>query len=481
MKNLEQNLVNAKSIGVTAVESLDSPSKPKRKSFFASLFKRSPQEDTLEPVSMPTMSELESMPARDADVFTDDDVDFSSMTSFEDMQHTSQEVGQNAANESASFLIAKSTGQETKASSFEVAEFLVDDFDLPELPAARLAKPITIVQNELDIESLQANIEKFLDVAMNIASGDFTKRGEVSNDILGNVIDAINLMVDNLVELLTDIKASANSVSVGSDVMTETTKVIVKSSKQQAMVSAKTRERVSQVSSSIQNMTNQANASAKAAVLTLRASQKGKEAVDSTLTGIQGIREEISSVAGHIASLKQRSNAISDVASSVSHISSQINLLALSAALEAAGAGEAGARFATVADEVRRLAEESANSSKQINTLIAEVRKDINAATVQVAKSSKKAEQGYEVASSAGVQLEEIAVISRQSARLAQNISKVTGVQVERVGQVDKAIAIMDRITQSSQHNVTQGQEAAQQLKRLAEKLSTSLERFRLD
>jgi len=475
MKQSEQNLANAQSTGVTATESLDSPSKPKRKSFFASLFNRKPQEDTLEPV--PTLTELETEALNEANVFTDDDVDFSSMTSFEEVRHSSQHT---AENEPASFDLLNNEGvlKET-SSSLDMSELLADDFDLS--PEESFVEPVAAAQHQPDMASLQTNIENFLDVAMDIANGDFTKRGEVSNDILGNVIDAINLMVDNLVELLTDIKSSANSVSVGSDVMTETTNVIVKSSKQQAMISAKTRERVSQVSSSIQNMTNQANASAKAAVLTLRASQKGKEAVDGTLTGIQDIREEISSVAGHIASLNQRSNAISDVASSVSHISSQINLLALSAALEAAGAGEAGARFATVADEVRRLAEESANSSKQINTLIAEVRKDIKAATDQVAESSRKAEVGYEVASSAGVQLEEISTISRQSAKLAQHISKVTSVQVERVGQVDKAIAIMDRITQSSQHNVTQGQEAAQQLKRLAEKLSTSLERFRLD
>lgn len=478
MKNPEQTLVNAQNTGVTAVESLDSPSKPKRKSFFASLFKRNSKEDTLEPESISTLAKPESEPVNEADIFTDDDVDFSSMTSFEEVQHTSQH---NAENEPASFNVLNDarTVQDAKPDSFDITEILADDFDMS--PEASFVEPVAAVQDQPDMANLQTNIENFLDVAMDIANGDFTKRGEVSNDLLGNVIDAINLMVDNLVELLTDIKASANSVSVGSDVMTETTNVIVKSSKQQAMISAKTRERVSQVSSSIQNMTNQANASAKAAVLTLKASQKGKEAVDGTLTGIQDIREEISSVAEHIASLNQRSNAISDVASSVSHISSQINLLALSAALEAAGAGEAGARFATVADEVRRLAEESANSSKQINMLITEVRKDISAATDQVAESSKKAELGYEVASSAGVQLEEIATISRQSAKLAQNISKVTGVQVERVGQVDKAIAIMDRITQSSQHNVTQGQEAAQQLKRLAEKLSTSLERFRLD
>lgn len=329
-------------------------------------------------------------------------------------------------------------------------------------------------------QHLQESVAKFLDVTMEIASGDFSKRGEVTDDELGNVANAINLMVEDLSGLLAELKSSAESVTVGSEVMTQTTSSIVKSSKQQSYVADKTHQKIEQVSKTTQALAQRASAAANAAVLTLAASDKGHKAVQDTLLGMQAIREDVTVVAEQMQALSQRSDEISRVIDSVNHIASQINLLALSAALEAAGAGEAGKRFALVAEEVGRLAKESTESGEHITRIISEIRKEIAQVLVTTQNSKKQVNAGYQVATEAGKRLEDIGGIAKQSAQLAQFISKASEAQLQGIAGVSKALALMHTISQSSAQTVGQGSEAAEQLKQLAHQLSQSLERFRL-
>lgn len=338
-------------------------------------------------------------------------------------------------------------------------------------------------QQNIELESaqaLQGNIANFLEVVMDIADGDFSKRGEVSNDVLGNVVDAINLMVDELSALLSQVQNSANSVNTGSSIMTNSTKAIAESSNVQTREAAEARKQLETLVLAIQEMAKRANASAKAAILTLNASQKGQEAVNDTLEGMNEIREGVQNVAERMTSLAKRSDEISLIVESVTHISSQINLLALSAALEAAGAGEAGARFAVLADEVQKLANESADSANQISDVIKDIQIEIKTVSAQVGSNNEKVDSGYQVATEAGERLKEIGAISKRSAQFANLISKSTKAQVSNVAQVNKSVKSISAISQSSQIQVQQGQEAAEQLKALSEQLTQSLTRFRL-
>ncbi len=335
-------------------------------------------------------------------------------------------------------------------------------------------------QSIAQARELQTNINSFMLVLTEIAQGDFSQRGQVSNDVLGDMASAINLMVEDLSHLIRQVQTSASSVNGNAEVMSQTTQSIVLSAQKQLQVAKTARQEILEVHKTIQDMAVKANASAKAAHLTLSASEKGTLAVSETLSGMQGIRSNVQSVAQHMSLLSKRSEEISSVVESVTHISSQINLLALSAALEAAGAGEAGARFAAVADEVKRLAEESADFAGRITDLISYVRKDIKEVVYKVESSSEKVEAGYTVASEAGQRLKEISAISKRSAQLAQLISQTTQSQVQGIATVHKAVGSMSQLTQSSQPYVLQARDATEKLRKLAEELNQSLARFRL-
>ena len=113
-------------------------------------------------------------------------------------------------------------------------------------------------------EELQTNVGAFLDVAMDIAEGDFTKRGNVSEDVLGNVVDAINLMVEEVAYLLGQTRDAALSVNEGASEMIATTESIAQSAQRQAAEAERARAETEQVTDSIRKMAQQADESANA-------------------------------------------------------------------------------------------------------------------------------------------------------------------------------------------------------------------------
>ena len=327
---------------------------------------------------------------------------------------------------------------------------------------------------------LQANIGNFLDVAMDIADGDFTKRGVVSEDALGNVIDAINLMVEEIGGVLQDVRQAALSVDQGAGEMLGSSGAIAQSADLTAGEAQRVRAQVENVILSIKDMAAQADNASDAATRALRASRQGQEAVSSTLSGMAGIREETRATAERVQQLGERSAEISEIVETISHIASQTNLLALGAALEAAGAGEAGDRFAVVADEVRKLADESAEAASRIFTLISTVQTEVREVGEQVARNSREVESGYTLAGEAGERLREISESVQQSARLAESISRATDAQTSSVEEVGSSVQSMSELTENARGRVLEGQQAAATLQNVASRLSEALVRFRL-
>ncbi len=340
-------------------------------------------------------------------------------------------------------------------------------------------------EEELELErqeraNLQSNISAFLDTAMDIADGDFTQRGQVSEDVLGNVVDAINLMVEEVAYLLRDVQSAALSVNDGSQEMLETTEAITSSTQQQTIEAQKARQDVVGVTNSIREMAKNAQISAQSAEQTLKASQQGQSAVTNTLTGMQNIRREVQAISKRIKNLGDRSLEISEIVDTIARISRQTNLLALNAAIEASGAGEAGRRFAIVADEVRKLADDSAVATRRIGELIKGVQVEVQEVVVSVEDGTREVEQGYRVATEAGERLKEIASISEQTATLAKLISQATTAQVAGVEEVGSAVNQITGIAESAQSRVEQGRAVAERLQELSQQLTQSLERFRL-
>jgi methyl-accepting chemotaxis protein len=329
-------------------------------------------------------------------------------------------------------------------------------------------------------EALQDNIRGFLQVTREIAQGDLRRRGEVTEDVLGNVVDSINLMVEEIASTLQGVREAADTVSANADQVIRATDEIGVSVESQLASTRRVAESVAEVTGSVRGVSERAEASSGAARQTLEAARTGQQAVGDSLDSMQRIRGEVQGISRRIKGLGDRSLEISEIVDTISGISSQTNLLALNAAIEASGAGEQGARFAVVADEVRKLAEASAASSKRIAGLIKTVQAEILDAVGAMETGTVEVETGFRLAQQAGERLERIAEISSTSAELAQQISGQTAGQVESIEQVAATVkAIADLALQTDQ-TVAGGRQTAEQLRELAARLNQRLARFEL-
>ena len=329
-------------------------------------------------------------------------------------------------------------------------------------------------------EELQHNIQRFLDTAMEIAQGDLSRRGEVTPDVLGSVVDSINVMVEEISSLLGDVRHAAFRVSGSASEMIGATDQMASGAQAQARESTSVSQAVETVSRAARDVAAKAEASAAAANQPLEAARKGDLAVHDSLAGMQRIRGEVQIIAKKIKGLGDRSLEISEILNLIEELASHTNWLALNAAIEAAGAGEAGLRFGVVADEIRKLAERAAKATKDVAVLIRNVQTETQEAVIAMEEGTREVEAGYQVTIRAEGHLKEIATFSTTSAELAQGISQAGAEQVRGVEGVARAMGSIAQVAVNTEQAVLQTRKTVEDLVKLADELTRSLSRFKL-
>ena len=328
-------------------------------------------------------------------------------------------------------------------------------------------------------ESLQRSITDLLNLINQVARGDLTLRGKVTNDALGNVADSINMMLENFTTVLERVRKAAVEVSTNANRILVATDEMNTGTTQQDQEITNTASAVEELTVSMKQVSNNAEASAEAARRALDAAEQGNRAVRDTLDGMQRIRSSVQATARKIKSLGDRSLEISEIINVINDITEQTNLLALNAAIEAARAGDAGRGFAVVADEVRKLAEHSRTATKDIAALIKAIQAETNEAVVVMEEGTKEVEVGAGLADQAGKALEAISSVVRQSAELVQEISLASKQQVRGTEGVANAMQVISGITRQTSQSAKQAAGTVGALVRLSEQLVGALSQFR--
>jgi twitching motility protein PilJ len=340
----------------------------------------------------------------------------------------------------------------------------------------KLAKAMS---NQEAQESLQRSVTEFLSTVSQIARGDLTLRGKVTNDALGNVVDSVNYMLDNMTRVLERIRKNAMDVAGNANEILISAEQMASGATQQDQEITNTSSAVEELTVSMKQVSNNAEASAEAARRALDAAEQGNRAVRDTLEGMQRIRASVQATAKKIKSLGDRSLEISEIINVINDITEQTNLLALNAAIEAARAGEAGRGFAVVADEVRKLAEHSRTATKDIAALIKAIQAETNEAVVVMEEGTKEVEVGARLADQAGKALEAISSVVRQSAELVQEISLASKQQVRGTEGVANAMQIISNITRQTSQGARQTARTVEHMVKLSEQLNEALSQFR--
>ena len=326
----------------------------------------------------------------------------------------------------------------------------------------------------------QEAIMRLLDEIGDLAEGNLTVHATVTEDFTGSIADSINVTVDSLRGLVKTINDTSTRVSNSVQETEEIASQLDAASRQQSQDITVAGTAISDMSKSMDEVSTQANESSKVAMQSVAIASKGGEAVQRTMNGMDTIRQHIQETSKRIKRLGESSQEIGDIVELINDIAEQTNILALNASIQAAMAGEAGRGFAVVADEVQRLAERSANATRQIDALVKTIQTDTNEAVISMEKSTAGVVNGAQLAEDAGGALEEIETVSDRLAELIKDISGAAGQQANAAAQLSVTMNGIQEVTLQATSGTEQTARSIGNLSRLAQDLDTSVAGFKL-
>jgi len=288
------------------------------------------------------------------------------------------------------------------------------------------------------MKTMSASLNKMAAATIAIAEGDLSVRVQPHSekDILGN---ALAQMVDKLSQIISEVRQGANGLSEASQQVSSASQTLSRGTSEQAASVEETSASLEEMSASI-----------------TRNAENSREMEGIAIKGAQDAEESGTSVQATVDAMKQ----IAQKTSIVAEIAYQTNLLALNAAIEAARAGEHGRGFAVVAAEVRQLAGRSQTAAKEISEL---------------------ADSSVLIAETSGEKLALLVPAIRKTAELVQEVAAASGEQSAGVGQVNKAMATVDQITQRNASAAEELASTAEEMSSQSEALSELMSFFRIE
>ncbi|TAG81148.1 MAG: methyl-accepting chemotaxis protein [Betaproteobacteria bacterium] len=333
---------------------------------------------------------------------------------------------------------------------------------------------------ETENQRNQEAILRLLNEMGTLADGDLTVHASVTEDVTGAIADSINFTVDELRKVVTDINSTTTEVTSATQTAQSISQRLYQASQRQSAEIQKASALVLQMAQSINDVSASAAQGAKVAQQSLSASEQGATAVQNQIAGMNEIRAQIQESSKRIKRLGESSQEIGEIVELISDITEQTNVLALNAAIQAASAGEAGRGFTVVAEEVQRLAERSAEATKQIEALVRAIQADTQDAVNAMEKTTQGVVEGTRLSDAAGQALSEINRVSRDLASIVGNISAQTQTQSQSVSEVTRGMQDILAVTEETSRGTQQTNVSIEELARLSQTLRASVAGFKV-
>ncbi len=326
----------------------------------------------------------------------------------------------------------------------------------------------------------QEAILRLMDELGELAEGNLTINASVTEDITGAVADSINYTVEELRTLVRGINNATQQMDDAANQAGQVSDALQLAARRQTEEIEETSSAVVNLAQSVQTVSSNAAESARVAEQSLAAAEKGQQAVANAISSMNGLREQIQETSKRIKRLGESSQEIGEIVELISDITEQTNVLALNAAIQAASAGEAGRGFSVVAEEVQRLAERSADATKQIAAIVKTIQSDTHDTVAAMEVSTQGVVEGAKLSDAAGQTLAEIGTVSKTLAGLIADISSATQSQAESTAKVAETMQDIKAISSQTSTGTQQTADSIGGMKQLAQDLKNSVSGFKL-
>ena len=303
--------------------------------------------------------------------------------------------------------------------------------------------------------------------------------GLVSNDMLGDISNGMNQMTDNLRHIIQHINNDAEELSNASEQMCSVMDSNSDELKHQLTQVEEVSNSMNQIEASAQQVANHADESAKATVHADKQAEKVQLAMVNVMCAVDSLADMIGDASGVIHKLESESANISNLLSVISSIADQTNLLALNAAIEAARAGEHGRGFAVVADEVRKLATNTQQSTEEISTMFDRLQSETRDAVSVMEQGRKQANEGVELTETAVELLSEISGSMGTLKQMSQQIANTSSEQSNVIKVINHNMVAINDVSMQTSQSMQNATNTSQTISRHATELKNMVADFK--